>query len=326
MTHGVDVDVSELSDAISRGERRALAKGITLVESTRDQQRQQAEELLERLLPLTGRACRVGLSGAPGVGKSTFLERLGVHLLKEGHRVAVLAIDPSSARSGGSLLADKTRMPELSSDARAFVRPSPAGRALGGTAAKTRESMVLCEAAGYDVVIVETVGVGQSEHAVRGMVDYFLLLLMPGAGDELQGLKRGIVELVDGIVVNKADGAALELARDTAHRYSAALQLLRGPINAPCVLTASALHGDGVAEAWRSLATWWEQQRQSGELERRRAAGQCAWFRELVEDGIRQRLYSNVGARRLEAELQLEVAAGRLAPSAAARRLLALLG
>src|ERR1700712_4418227 len=218
---------ADLARAVREGDRRALARAITLVESTRSDHRDDAVALLEELLPATGGSTRVGISGAPGAGKSTFIETLGVHLVDAGHRVAVLAVDPSSARSGGSILGDKTRMEQLSRRPEAFIRPSPSGGTLGGVARRTREALLGCEAGGFDVVLVETVGVGQSEVAVAGMVDLFMLLLGPGAGDELQGVKRGIVELADVLVVNKADGALADAARNTAADYAHALHLVR---------------------------------------------------------------------------------------------------
>src|SRR5689334_13228756 len=236
----------ELTERVLAGDRRGLARAITLVESTRAQDRAAATELIDAVLPSTGAAARLGISGAPGSGKSTFIEALGTYLVDQGHQVAVLAVDPSSARSGGSILGDKTRMEELARSPRAFIRPSPSGGTLGGVARRTREAMLVCEAAGFDVVLVETVGVGQSEVAVAGMVDVFLLLIAPGAGDELQGVKRGIVELADLVVVNKADGALADLARHTAGDYAHALHLV-GPAQ---VLLASARESMGIVEVW----------------------------------------------------------------------------
>src|SRR6476469_9811206 len=240
-------ETGDLADAVRAGDRRALARAITLVESTRADHRADAVALLDAILPETGDAIRVGISGAPGAGKSTFIEALGTHLVDAGRRVAVLAVDPSSVRSGGSILGDKTRMEQLSRRPEAFIRPSPSSGTLGGVARRTREAMLVCEAASFDVVLVETVGVGQSEVAVAGMVDVFLLLLAPGAGDDLQGVKRGIVELADLVVVNKADGALADLARHTAADYANAVHLLRARTDgwAPRVLSCSALLGEG---------------------------------------------------------------------------------
>src|SRR3954454_24463100 len=246
--------MSELAQHVINGDRRALARAITLAESTRSDHRAEAEALLEQVLPHAGGAVRVGISGAPGAGKSTFIEALGTHLVAHDHRVAVLAVDPSSTRSGGSILGDKTRMEQLTRSPDAFVRPSPTGGTLGGVARRTREAMLLCEAAGFDVVLVETVGVGQSEVAVAGMVDLFLLLLAPAAGDELQGVKRGIVELADLVVVNKADGELAAAATRTAADYGNAVHIVR-PVGTwtPRVLLSSALTGAGIEDVWATV-------------------------------------------------------------------------
>jgi LAO/AO transport system kinase len=245
-------DASALADGVLAGDRRSLAKAITLVESSRPDHRDLAQELVERLLPRTGGASRVGITGVPGVGKSTFIEAFGLHLIDAGHRVAVLAVDPSSSISGGSILGDKTRMPRLSAAEASFIRPSPAGGALGGVASHTREAMLLCEAAGYDVVLVETVGVGQSEYVVASMVDFFLVLMLPGAGDELQGIKRGILELADALAINKADGENVPRAERARAEYLAAFHLLRsGGAWDPPVITVSAAESRGMDEVWR---------------------------------------------------------------------------
>src|SRR3989454_5559301 len=241
-----------LAADVRAGSRRALAKAITLVESTRADHQHAAQRLLELLLPDTGHAVRVGISGVPGVGKSTFIEAFGLHLIGMGKRVAVLAVDPSSARSGGSILGDKTRMPRLSASTDAFIRPSPSAGSLGGVTRRTREALLVCEAAGYDVVLVETVGVGQSEVAVASMVDFFLVLMLAGAGDELQGIKKGILELADCLAVNKADGDNVAKAEQAAAQYRAALNLL-GPGGSrwePPVLTISGLHVIGIDRVW----------------------------------------------------------------------------
>ena len=242
------------AEAIVAGNRRALAKAITLVESSRPQDREAAQALLNELLPHTGKSLRVGITGVPGVGKSTFIESFGQHVIAKGHKVAVLAVDPSSPMAGGSILGDKTRMEHLSRDPSAFIRPSPAGKALGGVALKTRESMLLCEAAGFDVVLVETVGVGQSEHQVGSMVDFFLILLLPGGGDELQGIKKGILELADAIMINKADGESESLARKTKLHYQSAMSLLASnDFWKPEVHTCSALERQGIEECWSMM-------------------------------------------------------------------------
>jgi GTPase len=307
-----------LADAVRAGDRRALARAITLVESTRADHRDEAVALLDDLMPATGAATRVGISGAPGAGKSTFIETLGLHLVDGGHRVAVLAVDPSSTRTGGSILGDKTRMEELSRRPDAFIRPSPSGGTLGGVARRTREALLVCEAAGFDVVLVETVGVGQSEVAVASMVDLFMLLLAPGAGDELQGVKRGIVELADLVVVNKADGALLELARHTAADYAHALHLV-GPAQ---VLLASALEGTGIAEVWSAVEEHERAARASGALMDRRAAQAREWMWSEVTETLVDRVRADARAHRDIDALEADVAAGRVSPAAAARRLL----
>ena len=265
--------VAGLAPAVAGGDRRALARAITLIESTRADHQREAEALLAALPPEPGRAMRIGISGAPGVGKSTFIEALGLYLIGRGHRVAVLAVDPSSPRGGGALLGDKTRMAELARRPEAFVRPSPAAGTLGGVARRTREAMLVCEAAGFDIAIVETVGVGQSETAVADMVDMFLLLLAPGAGDELQGLKRGIVELADLIVVNKADGDLADAARRVEGEYRAALGLLRARELhwTPRVLRCSALRGEGIEEVWEAVEAYRAALEADGAIARRRA-------------------------------------------------------
>jgi len=312
--------VSELAAGVRAGDRRALARAITLVESTRADHRDEAVALLDELLPATGGAARVGISGAPGAGKSTFIEALGLHLLDRGSRVAVLAVDPSSTRTGGSILGDKTRMERLSRSPAAFIRPSPSGGTLGGVARRTREAMLVCDAAGFDVVLVETVGVGQSEVAVAGMVDVFLLLLAPAAGDELQGVKRGIVELADVVVVNKADGALAAAAAQTASAYANALHLVR-PSDVP-VLTCSALEGTGIDRVWAAVARRIDADRRSGELARRRAEQARQWMWADVTDTLVERLRADPRLRAELEQLEQDVAAGRISPAAAAQRVL----
>lgn len=322
-----DPDADSLVADIRRGDRRALARAITLVESTRADHRAVATRVLEQVLADTGSSVRVGISGAPGAGKSTFIEALGVHLAAAGHRVAVLAVDPSSSRSGGSILGDKTRMEELARRPEAFIRPSPAGGTLGGVARRTREAMLLCEAAGFDVVLVETVGVGQSEVAVADMVDSFLLLLAPGAGDELQGVKRGIVELADVVVVNKDDGdLAAAAARATAD-YQHALHLVRPRSDAwsPRVLRCSALVGTGISEVWDTVVAHREAVRESGDLDARRREQARAWMWSEVTDTLLDDLRRRPGMRELVADVEARVVAGELTPTAAAQRVLAAL-
>jgi LAO/AO transport system kinase len=319
-------ETAALADAVRSGDRRALARAITLVESTREDHRARARELLEAVMPATGRAVRAGISGAPGAGKSTFIEALGTHVVDTGHRVAVLAVDPSSTVSGGSILGDKTRMEELARRSEAFIRPSPTGGTLGGVARRTREAMLLCEAAGFDVVFVETVGVGQSEVAVSAMVDVFLLLLAPAAGDELQGVKRGIVELADLIVVNKADGDLEAAARRTASDYANAVHIVR-PAGAwtPKVLLCSALTGTGIAEVWDAVAEHQGTVTESGERDRRRAAQAREWMWSEVTDTLVDRLRHDRAIDDLVSALEHDVEAGAISPAAAAHRILAAL-
>jgi LAO/AO transport system kinase len=309
-----------LVDGVRAGDRRSLARAITLVESTRDDHRADAAALLDRLMPATGDATRVGISGAPGSGKSTFIETLGTHLVDARQRVAVLAVDPSSTRSGGSILGDKTRMEHLSRHPNAFIRPSPSGGTLGGVARRTREAMLVCEAAGFDIVIVETVGVGQSEVTVAGMVDVFVLLLAPGGGDELQGVKRGIVELADIAVVNKADGALLETAQHTAADYRHALHLVG---TAADVLLASALEGTGIDEVWDAVRRRADAARASGALAARRRDQARDWMWSEVTETVVDQLRAAPGVRSEVAALEADVRAGRCSPTAAAQRLVA---
>jgi len=319
MTETVD-----LAGAVHAGDRRALARAITLVESTRADHRADAVELLDAILPATGAATRVGISGAPGAGKSTFIEALGLDLVAGGHEVAVLAVDPSSTRGGGSILGDKTRMEQLSRAPQAYIRPSPSKGTLGGVARRTREAMLVCEAAGFDVVLVETVGVGQSEVAVAGMVYLFLLLLAPGAGDDLQGVKRGIVELADLVVVNKADGALADLARHTAGDYGNALHLLRPRTDgwSARVLSCSALLGEGIAEVWAAVEEFMETARSSGGLVNRRGEQARDWMWSEVSETLLEGLRADPRVRADVHALEDDVVSGRTSPTAAARRLL----
>ncbi|MDQ1380270.1 MAG: GTPase [Actinomycetota bacterium] len=316
--------MTALADAVRAGDRRCLARAITLVESTRADHREEAAALLDELLPATGGATRVGISGAPGAGKSTFIEALGLHLVDAGHEVAVLAVDPSSTRGGGSILGDKTRMEELSRSPHAYIRPSPSKGTLGGVARRTREAMLVCEATGFDVVLVETVGVGQSEVAVAGMVDLFLLLLAPGAGDDLQGVKRGIVELADLVVVNKADGALADLARHTAGDYGNALHLLRPRTDgwSARVLSCSALLGEGIGEVWAAVEEFMELARTSGGLVARRGEQARDWMWSEVSETLLERLRADPRVRADVNGLEAEVVHGRTSPTAAARQLL----
>jgi LAO/AO transport system kinase len=319
---------TDLADRLRRGERRALAQAITLVESTRADHRVLADDLLAGLLPDTGRAVRLGISGVPGVGKSTFIEAFGLHLIAQGLKVAVLAIDPTSQRTGGSILGDKTRMELLSRDPRAFIRPSPAGGTLGGVARRTREAMLLVEAAGFDVVIVETVGVGQSETAVADMVDLFLLLLPPAGGDELQGIKKGIVELADMIVVNKADGELAAAARHAEAEYRHALSLLRpvNPLWRVPVLSCSALTAKGIDAVWDRIAEYRRLlgAEGSGDIARRRAEQARAWMWSEIEESLLDAFKAEPAVRCELPGLERATATAAITPGAAAKRLLAL--
>jgi LAO/AO transport system kinase len=314
---------AEFMAAIRAGDRRALARAITLIESTRPDRQALGQEILEGLVASTGGAVRLGLTGPPGVGKSSFVEALGLHLLGRGSRVAVLAVDPSSPVTGGSILGDKTRMERLAQDERAFIRPSPSGGALGGVAHRTRESLLLCEAAGFDVVIVETVGIGQSEVAVRSLVDFFAVLLQPGAGDELQGLKRGVLELADALVVNKADGEQKALAERTRAEHARALELLRplSPAWRPRVLAASARTGEGIAAFWETVQAQREALAAAGELERRRRGQAREWMWALVGEGLHQAFRSHPAVAARIAGLEADVEAQKTTPAAAARAL-----
>jgi LAO/AO transport system kinase len=320
---GRPVDVPALVEGVLAGDRRVMARAITLVESRRADHRERAQELLVGLLPHTGAARRVGISGVPGVGKSTFIDQLGVNLTGQGHRVAVLAVDPSSARSGGSILGDKTRMARLSVDPSAFIRPSPTSGTLGGVAQATRESMVVVEAAGYDVVLVETVGVGQSEVTVAEMVDSFLFLTLARTGDQLQGIKRGILEIADVIAVNKADGPAAGDARKAARELAGAIRMLRGHSewDVP-VLTCAGLTGEGLAEVWAQLVEHQDRARASGAFDERRRTQQVRWTWQLVRDGLEHRLRAHPAVRSSAPELEKAVLAGELTPALAARQLL----
>jgi len=321
------------ADAPAR--RRALAKAITLVESTRSDHRAQADLLLEALLPHSGGSLRLGISGVPGVGKSTFIEALGLFLVARGHRVAVLAVDPSSSVSGGSILGDKTRMEHLSTSDQAFIRPSPSAGTLGGVTEKTREALLMCEAAGHDVVIVETVGVGQSETAVAGMTDMFVLLQLPNAGDDLQAIKKGVMELADLVVINKADidpdaatraraqiSSALRLM---GHPYADANAAATGPAWRPRVMQLSALKGDGLAAFWATVEEFRAQQAAQGRLVQRRREQDRAWMWERISVGLQQRFRQHAAVQAALPEASEAVRAGRTTPSMAARQLLALL-
>lgn len=313
---------ADLSTAI-RNDRAALARAITLIESTRADHQQEAQALLAAILPQTGKSLRVGITGTPGVGKSTFIEAFGLHAIAQGKRIAVLAIDPSSARTGGSILGDKTRMAKLAQHERAFIRPSPTGGTLGGVARRTREAMLLCEAAGYDLIIVETVGVGQSETEVADMTDLFLLLLQPGSGDELQGIKRGIVELADLLVVTKADGDLAAQAKRVQADYAAALRMLT-PASAtwkPEVLACSALTSEGIVEVWNAVERFADTQHPT--LAHKRAAQAKAWMWKELRDLLLGDFLSTPEMQQRIAEAEKAVIEGKTPPTQAARELVA---
>jgi LAO/AO transport system kinase len=321
-------DLSSLAKGLRAGDRATLARAITLIESKRADHQRDAHRLVQELLPHTGKAVRLGLTGAPGTGKSTLIDTLGSLLTSQGHKVAVLAVDPSSSRSGGSILGDKTRMARLSVDANAFIRPSPSSGTLGGVAAKTRETMLLCEAAGFDVIVVETVGVGQSETAVADMTDFFLLLMVAGAGDELQGLKKGVVELADMIAVNKADGDNVPRARAAASEFRSALNILapRSATWQPPVLTCSAQSGGGIAELWAQVLAHREKTSATGEFAGRRREQQVKWMWTLLDERLTAKLRGDASVRAKVKAAEAAVAAGTLTPTLAVDEIAGLLG
>lgn len=320
MTKDIDYYVA----GVAEGDRLVLSRTITLIESGLRHHQQLGRQVVDRLLDRTGQAVRLGITGVPGAGKSTFIESLGLFLTEQGKRVAVLAVDPSSTRSGGSILADKTRMEKLSVNDRAFIRPSPSGGTLGGVARKTRETMLICEAAGYDVIIVETVGVGQSETTVASMVDFFLVLMIAGAGDELQGIKKGVLEVADALAVNKADGDNVQRAEMARREYEAALHLLTPgtPTWSPPVLTCSALEMTGVNTVWETVLNHRRKMTASGELADRRREQALDWMMYLVKEGLEHWFYQSPNVRERLPQLQEAVAQGQTSPTVAADRLL----
>ena len=322
------VDLTALGDAILKGERAALARAITLAESRRADHREQAQALLSRLLPHSGNAIRVGITGVPGAGKSTTIDTFGSNLTAAGHRVAVLAVDPSSTRTGGSILGDKTRMARLAVDPHAYIRPSPSSGTLGGVAAKTRETMLLCEAAGFDVILVETVGVGQSETAVADMTDLFLVLMLPGAGDELQGIKKGILELADIIAVNKADGDGAMRAKAAAAEYRAALHIMapRSRVWSPPVLTISGLANLGLDALWDQVVAYRQKTEASGDFAARRRAQGVRWMWTMLHERVAERLKRDPVLKARLPALEADVAAGRLAPMLAVEEIAGVIG
>jgi LAO/AO transport system kinase len=320
-------DIKALAKELRSGSRAALARAITLIESRRADHQASARDLVQTLLPLTGKATRVGITGSPGVGKSTTIDALGMYLIEQDHKVAVLAVDPSSARTGGSILGDKTRMARLSASDHAYIRPSPSSGTLGGVAAKTREAMLLCEAAGFDVILIETVGIGQSETAVADMTDFFLALMLPGAGDELQGIKKGLVELADMIAINKADGDNLKRAQHAAADYRSALHILtpRSEHWHPPVETYSALTGDGIVKLWQKILDHRTAVSASGDFAARRRDQQVKWMWSMLEQRMLARLRADASTRAKVKKIEADVADGRLTPAVAAEQMLELL-
>ncbi|MEH6545926.1 MAG: methylmalonyl Co-A mutase-associated GTPase MeaB [Sneathiella sp.] len=318
--------IKQITEKLKAGDRRALARAITLVESSRRDHREQARDLITQILPSTGRSVRIGISGTPGVGKSTFIEVFGKFLTAAGHKVAVLTIDPSSKRTGGSILGDKTRMEELVRDPNAFIRPSPSGGSLGGVARRTREAMLLCEASGFDIILIETVGVGQSETTVAEMVDVFVLLLAPAGGDELQGIKRGVMELADLVVVNKADGDLKATARRAAAEYKGALGLMRPKSQhwRPEVLMISALKKLGIEELWEAIERYRVARSTDGELDAQRREQAASWMWSELDDSLMSRFREHGAVADLLPRLETDVKSGKIDPTDAAEQLLAL--
>lgn len=322
------IDIENLAERLRAGDRAALARAITLVESRKPEHQALARRLVQNLLPFTGKALRVGITGVPGVGKSTTIDTLGSNLVAAGHKIAVLAVDPSSSRTGGSILGDKTRMARLAAERNAFIRPSPSSGTLGGVAAKTRETMLLCEAAGFDVILVETVGIGQSETAVADMTDFFLVLMLPGAGDELQGIKKGVLELADMIAVNKSEGEGRNRAVRAAGEYRAALHIMQQPsVNwSPPVVLISGLDNIGLDEMWAQVLEHRRRFAASGEGADKRRNQQVKWMWTMLEDFFRARLRSNPAAKALLPELERQVAEGALSPTVAVDKIAAAVG
>jgi LAO/AO transport system kinase len=318
------LSAAELADTIRRGERSALARAITLVESTRADHRDRAQQLVQQLIPEAGSAMHVGITGVPGVGKSTAIEALGMYLIEQGHRVAVLAVDPSSTRTGGSILGDKTRMSRLAAHPDAYIRPSPTSGTLGGVARATRETIVLLEAAGFDVILVETVGVGQSEVTVAGMVDTFVFLTLARTGDQLQGIKKGVLELADIVVVNKADGAHAVEAKRAARELAGAIRLIhpRDTLWRPPVLTMSALEGSGLAELWATVLDHRRVLTDAGEFDARRRTQQVEWTWAMVRDAVLDRVLTHPAVKAVRSDLERRVRDGELTPALAAQQIL----
>ena len=321
------MEIQDYIEGVLAQNRRMVAKTITLIESSLAAHQEKAKTIVDALLPHAGKAVRIGITGVPGVGKSTYIESFGLQLVRQKHRVAVLAVDPSSSKSGGSIMGDKTRMERLSMEQGAFIRPSPSGGTLGGVARRTRETIVVCEAAGFDVIIVETVGVGQSETTVASMVDFFLVLMLAGAGDELQGIKKGVLELADAIAINKADGNNIENAKNAKIEYEKALNLLTPSSKnwSPPVLTCSAVTMAGIEDIWRTILEFKDKLETSGELMEKRRKQALDWLWALVEEGLRERFYRNPDVEKSLPEIVESVENGMTAPTLAAQRLLNLL-
>ncbi len=324
--HAARLTVEDYVQGVRRGDRGILARAITLIESSSGEHQARAQKVLQKLLPYSGGARRIGITGVPGVGKSTLIEAFGCHLCDQGLKVAVLTVDPSSTRSGGSILGDKTRMEQLCRRSNAFIRPSPSGRTLGGVARKTRETILLCEAAGFNVIIVETVGVGQSEVTVRSMVDFFLLLILPGAGDELQGIKKGIVEQADAILVTKADGENRFRAEQAKQEYGTALHYLTPPTPGwpTTVALSSALTGEGIAEFWQTVLRYYAELEPRGVIQGRRREQSLHWLHDLIRETIESRFYHHERVRQARTEIESALLRGDMTAPQAARALLSL--
>lgn len=322
------LDVDQLAEKLRGGDRAALARAITLVESRKPEHQVLARQLVQKMLPFSGKALRLGVTGVPGVGKSTTIDSFGSNLVASGHKIAVLAVDPSSARTGGSILGDKTRMARLSAERNAFIRPSPSSGTLGGVAAKTRETMILCEAAGFDVILVETVGVGQSETTVADMTDFFLVLMLPGAGDELQGIKKGVLELADMIAVNKSEGDNRARAVAAAGEYRAALHIMQPASQnwSPPVVLISGLDNIGLDDMWAKILEHRQRFEATGELLKKRRDQQVKWMWTMLEEFLRSRLSHNQAVKKILPELEREVGEGRLAPTLAVEKIAGMLG
>ncbi len=319
----VQLSLDEYVSGVASGERSVLARAITLIESRKLEHQTLAQEMLVKLLPRTGKSMRIGISGLPGAGKSTFIDTFGTMLTAQGHKVAVLAVDPTSSRTGGSILGDKTRMSKLSVDPSAYIRPSPTGGNLGGVARATREAILVCEAAGFDVILVETVGVGQSEITVSEMVDFFLVLMIAGGGDELQGIKKGVLEIADMIAITKADGDNIKRAQATAADYSHALRIITPASStwSPPVISVSALENRGLDDAWTQIATYKKATTASGEWVAKRRTQQIRWMWAMVDDRLIQRLKANAKVKALIPTLEINIAEGRITPSLAVEQL-----